>query len=181
MTVSARRSLSAILCLAAALTACGQAPPPDALVEGRRFPALTLTGFDGSAEPLERYRGRLLILNVWATWCAPCRQEMPALERLHRRLDPARFAVVGLSVDADGDIAQEFLLKLGITFPSYLDADGALARRVLEIRVYPDTFIISPEGVLLRRIVGERDWDRPELPAILEAAAGGNPGRLQDV
>ena len=68
-----------------------------------------------------------------------------------------------------------------MTFKSYLDKEAALVRRVLEIRVYPDTFIISPEGVLLKRIVGERDWGRPELPAILEAAAGGSLDRLQDV
>jgi len=175
------RLLLTPLCLVATLSACGQAPPPDALVEGRRFPALTLTRFDGSRESLERYRGKLVILNVWATWCAPCRQEMPALERLHRKLDPARFAVIGLSVDSEGDIAQEFLRERGISFTSYLDADAALARRLLEIRVYPDTFIIAPDGVLLRRVTGERDWDRPELPEILRAAAAGSPGRLQDV
>lgn len=170
-----------LLCVAALLVSCGQAPPPDALVEGRRFPALTLDNFDGSHESLEQYRGKLVVLNVWATWCAPCRQELPGLDRLSRRLDPARFAVIGLSVDAERDIAQEFLRERGITFKSYLDADAALAQRVLEIRVYPDTFIISPEGVLLKRIVGERDWDRSELPAILEEAAGGRLERLQDV
>jgi thiol-disulfide isomerase/thioredoxin len=169
------------LCLAAALSACGQAPPPDVLVEGRRFPALTLTDFNGSHESMERYRGRLVILNVWATWCAPCRQEMPALERLHRKLDPARFAVIGLSVDSEGEIAQEFLRERGISFRNYLDEDSALARRLLGIRVYPVTFIIAPDGVLLRRIVGERDWDRPGLPEILQSAADGSPARLQDV
>lgn len=174
-------SILASLCLLVLLSGCGQAPPPDALVEGRRFPALTLTNFDGTHESLERYRGRLVILNVWATWCAPCRHELPGLERLHRKLDAERFAVVGLSVDTEGDIAQEYLLKHGITFKNFLDADAALVRRVLEVRVYPDTFILSPEGVLLRRIVGERDWDRPELVEILEAAAGGSHERLQDV
>ncbi len=181
LTAAAMRAFAASLCMAAALTSCSQAPPPDALVEGRRFPALTLSNFDGSRESLEQYRGRLVVLNVWATWCAPCRQELPGLERLHQTLDPARFAVIGLSVDAERDIAQEFLRERGVTFKSYLDKEAALVRRVLEIRVYPDTFIISPEGVLLKRIVGERDWGRPELPAILEAAAGGSLDRLQDV
>jgi thiol-disulfide isomerase/thioredoxin len=181
MTGAARfRLVAAGLCLMV-LAACGQTPPPDDLVEGRRFPELTLSNFDGSREALASYRGRLLVLNVWATWCAPCRQELPGLERLHRKLDPARFAVVGLSVDSEGDIAQEFLLGQGITFKSYLDKDAALARRLLEIRAYPDTFIISADGVLLRRIVGERDWDRPELVDILRAAAAGSPARLQDV
>lgn len=170
-----------LLCLAALVVSCGQAPPPDALVEGRRFPALTLSNFDGSHESLEQYRGKLVVLNVWATWCAPCRQELPGLDRLRGKLDPARFSVIGLSVDAERDIAQEFLRERGIGFKSYLDADATLAQRVLEIRVYPDTFIISPEGVLLKRIVGERDWDRPGLPAILEEAADGRPERLQDV
>ena len=181
MRVAVFRSLPGLLCLAALLSGCGQAPPPDVLVEGRRLPALTLTNFDGTRASIDSYRGKLVILNVWATWCAPCRQEMPALDRLHRKLDPQRFAVIGLSVDAEGDIAQEFLRERGIGFRSYLDADAALARRVLEIRVYPDTFIISPDGVLLRRIVGERDWDRPDLPEILQEAAGGSLERLQDV
>lgn len=180
MTTAFRAPLL-FVCMAALLSACGQAPAPDALVEGRRFPVLTLTNFDGSRESLEQYHGKLVVLNVWATWCAPCRQELPGLERLHRRLDPARFAVVGLSVDSEHDIAQEYLLERGITFKSYLDVDAAVASRLLEIRAYPDTFIIAPDGVLLRRIVGERDWDRPEIAEILQAAAAGNPGRLQDV
>ena len=128
MTAAASRVLIILLCIAALLSACGQAPPPDTLIEGRRFPALTLTNFDGSRESMEQYRGKLVVLNVWATWCAPCRQELPGLERLHRRLDPARFAVIGLSVDAERDIAQEVLRERGITFKRYLDACAALAR-----------------------------------------------------
>jgi thiol-disulfide isomerase/thioredoxin len=163
-----------------ALVACHQAPPVDELVEGRLFPPLALEGFNGQAAgSIEDYRGRLVVLNVWATWCLPCRKELPGLERLHASLDPQRFAVLGMSIDREPDIAQEYLLQRAITFQNFLDREGATAKGVLGIRAYPDTFIISPTGVLLRRMVGERDWAQPAWVSILEAAYRGDASGLQ--
>lgn len=159
--------------------ACDQGPPADRLLEGRPFPQLVLVEFDGGERSIAEYRGRLVVLNVWATWCAPCRKELPSLERMNARLDPDRFAVIGMSVDSDIDIAQEYLLDRGITFKSYIDLNGEAVSDLLEIRVYPDTFIISPDGVLLRKIVGERDWEDPELLEALRAAAHGDIRQLQ--
>lgn len=163
------------------LTSCSQAPPPDALAEGRPFPILALTGLDGGQVALDDFRGRLVVLNVWATWCAPCRRELPSLERLAGKLDPARFSIIGLSVDRDIDFARDYLREHGIGLTSYIDPGGALAEGRLGIRVYPDTFVISPTGTLLRRIVGERDWDDPAMAEILEAAYRGDTARLRDV
>ncbi len=171
----------AIAALFGLLAACDQGPPADRLVEGRPFPYLTLQEFDGGTRSLEDYRGRVVILNVWATWCPPCRRELPGLERLHQRLDPDGFAVIGLSVDGDADIAREFLLDRGVTFRSYFDRDGAAADRVLGIRIYPDTFILSADGVLLRKFVGEREWDDPALIEALTAARTGDTRRLAEI
>lgn len=168
--------LVAVLLLSAA---CGQGPPADRLIEGRPFPHLLLHEFDGTVGSIEDYRGRIVVLNVWATWCPPCRRELPGLERLHARLDAERFAVIGMSVDGDADIAQEFLLDRGVTFRSYLDRGGDVADRVLGIRIYPDTFILSADGVLLRKFVGEREWDDTDLVGALEAAWRGDPGPLR--
>ncbi len=162
----------------AAATGCNQKPPADRLIEGRPFPHLLLHDFDGAVRSIEDYRGRVVVLNVWATWCPPCRKELPSLERLHGRLDPGRFAVIGVSIDNDAEIAQEFLLDRGVTFKNYLDLGGASAGRVLGIRVYPDTFIISREGVLLRKVVGEREWDASGLVEALESAWQGDTSDL---
>ncbi len=172
----------AMAALCSLLAACGQGPPADRLIEGRPFPYLSLHEFDGSAtRSIEDYRGRIVVLNVWATWCPPCRRELPSLERLHGRLDPGHFAVIAMSVDSDADIAMEFLLDRGVSFKSYFDRDGDAADRVLGIRIYPDTFIISADGTLLRKFVGEREWDDPRLIAALEAARDGDPGGLRAI
>ncbi len=171
----------AALLLLSLLGGCNQSPPADRLIEGRLFPHLLLHEFDGGVHAIEDYRGMLVVLNVWATWCPPCRKELPSLERLHARLDPERYVVIGLSIDDDADIAQEFLLDRGVTFRNYHDMGGAAAGNVLGIRVYPDTFVISPEGVLLRKFVGERTWDDPALVEALEAARRGDPEALREL
>lgn len=139
------------------------------LSEGQAFPLITLTTGTGAQVGVESMRGKLVVLNIWATWCSPCRKEMPALERLSRELDPRRFAVIGLSTDRDRWLAQEFLLKNGISFANFFDSDGDVARR-LELKVYPETFLISPDGKLVRRVPGLREWDSPEIIAELEDA-----------
>lgn len=176
--VACRILLAALLSL---LAACGQGPPPDDLRSGRFFPPLVLEDFSGTGKPLSDYRGRLVILNVWATWCPPCRKELPSLQRLQDRLDPQRFAVIGLSVDSDVDFAREYLLERGIGFENFIDRDAREARRLLGIRAYPDTFIISPEGVLLRGVVGDRVWDDHAIVAVIEAAYAGDPSGLDRI
>lgn len=168
-----------LLILLPLLFACGRGPAGDDLIEGRFFPPLVLQSLYGEEQkPIADYRGRLVILNVWATWCPPCRRELPGLQRLQERLDPERFLVLGLSVDDDADFAREYLLERGISFENFIDVGGREARRLLGIRAYPDTFVISPEGVLLRSITGERDWDSPGVVRALEAALAGDANAL---
>ena len=171
--------LAGVLALLA-LTACEQRAAPDRLLEGGAFPALALPRFDGGQTALREWRGKLVILNLWATWCAPCRAELPSLDRLAARLDPQRFAVLGLSVDSEIDIAREFLAERAVRHArfEYIDRDQRISREILQVRAYPITFIIDPHGKLLRRILGERDWDRPEVVAALEAAWAGDPQAL---
>ncbi len=177
-----RYALSVVLAGALLLSAgCDQAPPPDRLTEGGAFPALHLPRFEGGTTPFESYRGRLVVLNVWATWCPPCRAELPSLDRLASQLDARHFAVIGLSVDSEADIAREFLRERNVGFPSYIDADQRISRDILEIRAYPVTFIVGPQGRLLRRIVGEREWDAPGVVAALRAAFAGDTRALESL
>lgn len=172
------RALWSSLFVLFALIACNQVLPPDGLSEGSLFPPLVLKRLDGHEVSIDSYRGKLVVLNIWATWCAPCRRELPSLERLHHLIDPQRFVVAGLSVDNDILQAREYLIDKGITFASYIDQDMKIVTDILGIRIYPDTLLISPQGVLLRRIAGERTWDDPEIIHALEEAYNGRPEML---
>jgi thiol-disulfide isomerase/thioredoxin len=143
--------------------------PKAQLVEGRPFPPLALNHSSGNVLSTSTFQGKMLVLNVWATWCQPCRREMPSLERLSRTLDPQRFAVIGVSTDRDEMLASEFLLQNRITFANFFDKNGKLAEQ-LGLAVYPETFLIAPDGTLLQRVAGLREWDSAAMLAQLEDA-----------
>lgn len=126
---------------------------------------VVLTRLDGSEEALTRYAGRTVILNVWATWCAPCRRELPALQRLSKGLDPERFAVIGISIDDDADFVAEYLRDVGIGFANYIDIGQGITRGILGVASFPQTVLIGADGVAHSRIVGERAWDQPDAVA----------------
>lgn len=152
-------------------SACGKQmePRPAQPVEGRLFPPIKLDQSSDNILSARGFQGKMLVLNVWATWCPPCRQEMPSLERLSRTLDPNRFAVIGMSTDRDEHLASEFLLQNGVTFANFFDKNGQVARE-LGLKVYPETFLIAPDGKLVRRVPGMREWDSAEIVAEMEAA-----------
>lgn len=168
-----RRSRFGLMALFGLLAACGQ---PDAVtrpLEGEPFPDLALTADDGRQVSIGSFRGKLLVMNVWATWCPPCRREMPSLERLSRTADARRFSVIGLSVDRDTHLVREFLRQYGVTFPSFLDPNQEIARKILDVKAFPETFLIAPDGRLVRRIVGEQEWHGTGMREVLEAAYRG--------
>ena len=146
-----------------AIAACGQ---QDAVVNVRRaldeFPTFSLQGIDQADSDSAAFRGKVLVINVWATWCPPCRREMPSLERLHARLDPARARLIGLSVENDQHQVREWLRKSNISFPNYLDTGTPRARELLRITSFPQTFLVSPDGRVIARIEGARDWADPK-------------------
>ncbi|MEH6627211.1 MAG: TlpA disulfide reductase family protein [Motiliproteus sp.] len=121
---------------------------------------LQLTDLQGNHVVLSDYAGKSLVINFWATWCAPCRHEMPALQSLSDQLDPERYAVLGITVDEDQNLAEEFLREQGISFKQFIDPQMVLALSELKVRAFPETFIVSSDGQLLRRIVGAREWDK---------------------
>lgn len=133
-----------------------EAPAP---LVGERALALELLHESGSVWSLEDYRGRVLVLNLWATWCPPCRAEMPALQRLSEALPDDGFAVVGISVDEDVYLVEEFLRRLGVRFEVVVDPRGERVNAVLGPRAFPETFLIRADGVIADRILGEQEWD----------------------
>lgn len=144
-------------------------PGTKAGVEGSRNPShLRLIRLEPGEDFLQEYRGRTLVLNIWATWCAPCRAELPSLQSLSERLDERHFAVAGLSIDEDADFAREFLREVGVDYANYIDPSRGFAEDVLGVYTVPQTFIIGPDGEIRERHVGFRIWDSADVAERLE-------------
>ncbi|HET9314922.1 MAG TPA: TlpA disulfide reductase family protein [Vicinamibacteria bacterium] len=120
-------------------------------------PALALSDLSGRTHGLPRYRGRVVVLNFWATWCEPCRDEMPSLQRLGRHLAGQPFAILGVNYGESDARVAEFARRLGLDFPVLLDPNQD-APRAWRVRVLPASFVVDREGRVRYRVVGEIDW-----------------------
>ncbi|NIM42841.1 MAG: redoxin domain-containing protein [Hydrogenophaga sp.] len=129
----------------------------------RPLPDLKFSDPAGRPASLADFRGRLVLLNLWATWCPPCREEMPALDRLNARLGGDKFVVIALALDSPGK-AEAFLrqIKAG-TLGAYTDSQG-LALSTLRVTTVPTTLLIDARGRELGRLSGAAPWD--EKPAL---------------
>jgi peroxiredoxin len=131
---------------------------------------------DGSSLALTDLRGRVVLLNFWATWCVPCREEMPAMERLHRRFKDQGFVVLAISIDAPGTSAiVPFARQLGLTYPIGLDAKKALARQY-GVRGLPASFLLDRTGAVVGRALGPREWDSPAAHGVVTWLLARGPG-----
>ncbi|WP_373061904.1 peroxiredoxin family protein [Gemmatimonas sp.] len=123
------------------------------------FAAKTLTGTP-TMKTLTNYRGEVVLLNIWATWCIPCRTEMPSIEAVHQALGPKGLKVVAVSIDDEGaeqkirDFAKEFKL----TFEMLHDPDGSI-QGIYRTTGVPETFVIGRDGVIRKKWIGAEDWN----------------------
>jgi thiol-disulfide isomerase/thioredoxin len=164
----------------AGLAACSQpAPPTDRLVVGEPLPDIVLTTLDGGVAHLSDYHGKLVVLNLWATWCEPCRREMPNLQQLSNSLDPQRFVVVGVAADEDAHLVREYLRDKSVTFPNHIDAGQQISRQQLGVQLFPYTLLIAPDGRFIQRFAGPREWQREEVVKLLSQAFEGDYSGLQ--
>jgi thiol-disulfide isomerase/thioredoxin len=122
------------------------------------LPVLALQRLDGTATTTAEWRGRPLVLNIWATWCPPCRSEMPSLQRLADRLEAAGIGVAALSVDEDANLVREFVLKYGIRFPVAIAAAPGAAMSALGAVALPLTVYVDADGRIIEHVLGQRDW-----------------------
>ena len=130
-------------------------------------PDFTLKGEDGNTYRLKDYRGKVVILNFWATWCPPCREEMPSMERAWRQIKDKGIVMLGINVGEDADTIFEFTGQYSMTFPLPMDINGEVVKQY-PIRGLPTTYIIDPAGMATHRAVGSREWDAPEILQQLE-------------
>ena len=141
------------------------APAPLQVHEApRALPELAITDRNGDPVTLTEFRGKTVLLNLWATWCVPCREEMPALDRLQARLGGDAFQVVALSIDRGGaEVVQRFYAEIGIrNLEIFTDPTGKVARD-LAIPGLPVTLLVDGEGRETARAIGPVAWDEPEI------------------
>ena len=137
---------------------------------GANAPEFTVRHLDGSPASLSDYRGKVVLVNVWATWCPPCVDEMPSLQRLYDAFDDEDFVVLAVSVDSapgevnstgreGGDIGA-FAERFGLTFP-ILHNPGAEIQRIYQTTGVPESFVIGRDGVIYKKVAGPTEWDAP--------------------
>jgi len=126
-------------------------------------PNFTFPGLDGKMLSLSDYRGHVVLVNIWATWCPPCVDEMPSMEKLYQELKDENFEILAVSIDAVGTKAvAPFMKKYNLTFPALMDPDGTI-KTLYQITGVPESFIINQQGILVEKIVGPRNWSAPEV------------------
>lgn len=138
------------------------------LEKSRPLPEIRFVDGDGRALTLADFRGRMVLLNIWATWCGPCRREMPTLDRLQAKLGGSDFEVLALSIDLQGvPIVKAFYEELGLeALRVYVDA-FANARRDLGVVGIPTTLLVDRKGDEIGRLIGPSEWDSPEMISFL--------------
>lgn len=149
------------------LQAMGMAKLP-----GNPAPEFTLPDLTGQQVSLHNYRGKVVFLNFWATWCIPCREEMPAMERLHQAFQAQGLAILAVDLKETPDKVKAFFEQHRLSFPALLDESGAVFRDY-QVMGLPTTYLISREGTLLARGVGGRDWTRAEGKDLIRGLLAG--------
>lgn len=156
-----------ILLLVALMSLVGcskEAKPP---VKGGPAADLTLHALNGEKVTLSELKGKVVVLNFWATWCPPCREEIPSLMRLNSAMAGKPFRMLCVSIDDGGKEAiEQFFRSTGFSLPAFVDADKRVSARYGVYKV-PETFIIDGNGIILEKIVGAIEWDDPQVIAFL--------------
>jgi len=134
----------------------------------RPAPALRLKDLGGNAHDLAQLRGRVVLVNFWATWCPPCRREMPSMERLSQALKGEAFSVLAVDVGEDSDAIDAFTGQLDTapTFPILLDTRSKVLQ-AWKVAGLPTTFLIDRQGRLVASAIGGREFDHPEMVATI--------------
>lgn len=160
-------TLGRLALMLAVLLVAGCDDTPAKLAAVPRLEGLPLERLDGGREAIDDYRGKVVVLNIWATWCGPCRREMPGLEKLAATLDPQRFAVIGLSIDQSPPLVREYLRQNKLSFARHIDRGGDATHAALALEAVPTTLVIAADGRVVWSVAGERDWGDPDVAAWL--------------
>lgn len=149
-------------------------PRPQGPQVGAQAPDFTLTTLDGKTLSLSQFRGKVVMLNFWASWCPPCRAEMPSVEKLYLRMKKTGdFVLLAVNVESNARQAiKDFAGKNSLNFPILLDQEQGAAK-LYQVSGIPQTYIIDPRGVIVRKVEGGRDWNTPQIATYLTSLGKG--------
>jgi thiol-disulfide isomerase/thioredoxin len=164
-----RTHFAVLLLWLATVTAVAFAKTPGEVGIGESLRDATMLGLNGPTRRLSEFRGRPLIINVWASWCAPCRQEMASLERLAWHDHAAHFAVIGISTDDYPEKAQRLLKNSNATISHFIDRQLVM-ENMLGATHLPLTVLVDANGRVVDKIYGAKQWDNPESLALIVKA-----------
>lgn len=136
-------------------------------------PAFELPTLHGGKIRLSDYRGKVVFINFWATWCATCEVEMPSMQKLYDRFKGKGFEMLTISVDKDPEKIPEFMQKYNLNFPVLLDPEEEIAKKVYKTTGVPETFIVDQQGIIRHKAVGPRDWATDEIIQSFSMLIGG--------
>lgn len=142
---------------------------PGEVMVGEPLREAQMNGIAGPGAKLSSFRGKPLLINVWASWCGPCRDEIASLDRLARRYNGREFNVIGVSTDDDPAAAAAFVRQYGISFANYID-HKLLLENMLGANRLPLTLLIDADGRVIKKIAGSRNWDSPEALNLITQA-----------
>jgi cytochrome c biogenesis protein CcmG, thiol:disulfide interchange protein DsbE len=144
----------------------------EASIAGKTADDFALT-IDGKVQRLSDYRGKVVVLNFWASWCPPCVEEAPALNRLQRQIEPLGGTILGVSIDEDPAAYEKFLKDFAVVFPTWRDPDVQDNKSKIELAygtsLIPETYVIDRHGKIARKLVSAQQWDSPEMLAYFDA------------
>lgn len=162
--------IAALLCALLALTGCSHKEEAPA-VAGNPAPDFRLKDLAGGEVALSSLKGKVVLVNFWATWCPPCREEIPSMVRLNKAMQGQAFQMLAISVNDGGKKEVESFLKgSGTVLPVLLDAEQKVAKRYGTTGV-PETFVVNKQGVIVKKVVGGLEWDDPQVIEALKELA----------
>ena len=135
---------------------------------GDRAPGFELLAENGQGLSLSDFKNKWVLVNFWATWCAPCVDEVPSLNRLQTKLQDRGFVVLGVSVDEDPDAYVRFIADYQVAFPTARNPERVIMARY-GTSLIPESYLVNPEGIVVRKYINWQDWDSPEIVNYIES------------
>jgi peroxiredoxin len=145
-------------CLALFITACGESP---VATVGKPAPDFDTVDLEGNVWSLSKLKGKVVFVNFWATWCAPCREEMPSMQRLYTKLPKDKFEMIALFNNDKKPAVINFVSQLALTMPILSDEYNFVGTKY-SLTGVPETFIVDKQGIIREKFIGPAEWDSPE-------------------
>lgn len=170
-----KKIILAALLIAALLPACSKEKTPakpaatsaEKAVEGAAAPDFTVKDLDGKDVTLSSLKGQVVLVNFWATWCPPCKEEIPSMIKLNRAMQGKAFRMLAISIDEGGKEAVNGFFKGSRDLPTYLDS-GAKVSQLYGTTGVPETFVVDKQGIIQKKIVGGMDWSAPDVISYMD-------------